>query len=112
MRVVHGAAADGAGNANIDKGARTRLKHVCKVLCRGNETSVAIDVRLADDIGRGVGDELCLSRIIEESGANISGKSRLAVAPKAAATPVVMRRMPSSICFIVSLLNVRNVPRK
>ena len=76
IRVVHGAAADRAGNANIDKGTGAGFEHVSKVLCRRNETSVAIDVRLADEIGRGVGDELCLGRIIEERAGNRGWRSR------------------------------------
>jgi hypothetical protein len=34
-----------------------------------------------------------------------------AVAPNAAAMPTAVRRIPSSICFMVSLLTVRTVPR-
>jgi hypothetical protein len=53
MRVVHGAAADSAGIANIDKRAGAGFEHVSKVLRRRNGTSVTIDVRLADEISLG-----------------------------------------------------------
>jgi hypothetical protein len=109
IRVVHGAAADRASNADIDKGARTSLKHVCKIFSGCNETSVPIYVRLSDKISRSIGNELCLGRIVDQWGEDIR-ETNITVAPKAAATPVAVRRMPSSICFMVSLLNVRNVP--
>jgi hypothetical protein len=54
MRVVNRAAAYATGIANIDKGAGASLKHVGEVLCRGNEASIPIDVRLADEISRSV----------------------------------------------------------
>jgi hypothetical protein len=68
MRVVDRTAADGAGVANIDESAGANLKHISKVPCRCNETSVSIYVRLADEISRNVGNELCLGKIIERSG--------------------------------------------
>jgi hypothetical protein len=67
MGIVDGAAADATGIANIDKGAGAGFKHVGKILCRRNETSIPIDVRLADEIGRSVSDELCLGRIIDKA---------------------------------------------
>jgi hypothetical protein len=111
MGVVDGAAADGAGNANVDKGAGAGFEHVCKVFGGCNETSVSIDMRLADEISRSVSNDRRLDRIIDERGEYTSGNPTLAVAPKAAATPAAVRRMRSSIFFIVSLLTVRNVPR-
>src|SRR5262245_17830261 len=71
MRVVHGAAADRARNANIDKGARTRLKHVCKVFGGCDQASIPIYVRLADEISRSVGNERRLGRIIDERGEKV-----------------------------------------
>jgi hypothetical protein len=103
---VDGAAADVPGIANIDKRPRASLQHVCKIFCRRYEASVPINVRLADEISRGVGNKRRLGRIVDERGEFI-GK----VAPKAAATPITVRRMPFSIWFVVSLLKVRNVPR-
>jgi hypothetical protein len=61
-------AAYAAGIANIDKRPRARLEHVCKIFCRRYEASVPIDVRLADEISRNVGDKPCLGRIIDERG--------------------------------------------
>jgi hypothetical protein len=55
MRVVHGAAADVAGIANIDKRTGAGFEHICKILRRRDETSVAIDVRLAEEISRSIG---------------------------------------------------------
>jgi hypothetical protein len=106
MRVVDRTAAYATGIANIDKGTRASLKHVCEVFGGRNKASIPIDVRLAATSAMNA-----VSAGLLTSGANTSGNSTLAVAPKAPATPAAVRRMQSSICFMVSLLNVRNVPR-
>ena len=66
MRVVHRAAANPTGIADIYKGARAGFKHVGKILCRRNETSIPIDMCLADEISRSVGNDFRLGRIIDE----------------------------------------------
>jgi hypothetical protein len=103
MRIMDGAAAAGAGVANIDKGAGTGFEHVCKVFGSCDQASIAIDVCLADEIGRRVRNEIRLGRVIDGRDEQ-SGNSTLAVAPKAAAMAAAVRRMPSSICSMVSLL--------
>ena len=110
MWVVDGVAADVTGIANIDIGARASLKHVCKVFGGCNKASIPIDVRLADEISATSAMNFVSVGLLT-SGAKTSGKSSLAVAPKAAAMPITVRRMQSSICFMVSLLKIRNVPR-
>jgi hypothetical protein len=47
------------------------FKHISKVLCRRNETSVAIDVRLADEISCNVSNDRRLDRIVDERRENI-----------------------------------------
>jgi hypothetical protein len=68
-------------------------------------------LRLAYNVRRSVGNELCLGRIVDERREKIRKLDLGGRPPKAAATPVAVRRMQSSIFFMVSVLNVRNVPR-
>jgi hypothetical protein len=60
--------ADATGIANIDKGTGAGFEPVRKVFCRRNESSVAIYVRLADEISRHVRNELRFGRVIYERG--------------------------------------------
>jgi hypothetical protein len=64
-------------------------------------------MRLADKISRGVGNELRFVGIIDQLGPHVGEVD----AGGRGATPVAVRRMQSSICFMVPLLNVRNVQR-
>jgi hypothetical protein len=68
MRLVHGAAADATGIANIDKRAGAGFEHVGKVFRPHNEASIPIDMRLAGEISRGVGNKRRLGRIVDERG--------------------------------------------
>src|SRR5215469_8138739 len=46
MRVVHGAAAHGAGITNVDKGAGAGFEYICKILCT-NSRDLEPDVNVA-----------------------------------------------------------------
>jgi hypothetical protein len=76
VRVVDGAAADTTGVANIEEGAAARFEHVCKVLRPHNEASIPIDMRLADEIGRSISNELRFGRIIDERGEYVGAAVR------------------------------------
>src|ERR1700676_3176711 len=65
-RIVHFAAALAVAVADLDVGAGNALEHVGEILRRHDEPGLAVDVVVADQFGRGVGDEAGLVAVVDE----------------------------------------------